>query len=212
MERPGRLAPGPRQARRSRSPVVRAALPVPRGGAEGDRPDPRHDRDRRDRGGRRGRGRQPGELRAASGGARLPPATLAGGDFTAAANGRGITMVLSGWPATAPRSWPWGQSRGPDARAQFFVSTDGGRSWAVGAVRAPGGGPPPPGYAASFVAAGPQGGLPSAPGPSRPAPTAEPERWPGPPSCRTPRRPDEVCGERRLASSPPDPACRAATG
>ena len=43
------------------------------------------------------------------------------------------------------------------ARAQFFVSTDDGRSWAMGAVRAPGGGPPPPGSAARFVAAGPGG-------------------------------------------------------
>jgi hypothetical protein len=45
------------------------------------------------------------------------------------------------------------------ARAQFFVSTDDGRSWAMGAVRAPGGGPPPPGSAARFVAAGPGGWL-----------------------------------------------------
>ena len=40
------------------------------------------------------------------------------------------------------------------ARAQFFVSTDDGRSWSMGQVRTPGGGPPPPGYAARFVAGG----------------------------------------------------------
>ena len=40
------------------------------------------------------------------------------------------------------------------ARAQFFVSTDDGRTWSMGHVRTPDGGPPPPGYAARFVAGG----------------------------------------------------------
>jgi hypothetical protein len=41
------------------------------------------------------------------------------------------------------------------ARAQFFVSTDDGRTWSMGHVRAPDGSPPSPGYAARFVAGGP---------------------------------------------------------
>ena len=89
----------------------------------------------------------------------FPPATLAGGDFTAAAgNGRGITQVLSGVASDGAEIVAVGSQQGARiARAQFFVSTDDGRSWAMGAVRAPGGGPPPPGSAARFVAAGPGG-------------------------------------------------------
>jgi hypothetical protein len=40
-------------------------------------------------------------------------------------------------------------------RAQFFVSANGGRSWALGTLTAAGGGSPPPGHAARFVAGGP---------------------------------------------------------
>ena len=40
------------------------------------------------------------------------------------------------------------------ARAQFFVSADGGRSWTLGTVRAASGGVPPPGHGAIFVAGG----------------------------------------------------------
>ena len=40
-------------------------------------------------------------------------------------------------------------------RAQFFVSLDDGRSWNLGTVSAAGGGTPPPGHAARFIAGGP---------------------------------------------------------
>ena len=39
-------------------------------------------------------------------------------------------------------------------RAQFFVSRDNGKSWDLGTVTAAGGGTPPPGHAARFVAGG----------------------------------------------------------
>ena len=95
----------------------------------------------------------------------FPPATLAGGDFTAAGNGRGITEVLSGVASDGAEIVAVGSQQGARiARAQFFVSTDAGRSWAMGAVRTPGGGPPPPGSAARFVAAGPDGWIAIGPG------------------------------------------------
>ena len=40
------------------------------------------------------------------------------------------------------------------ARAQFFVSLNDGRSWTMGTVRSAGGGVPPPGHGAIFVAGG----------------------------------------------------------
>ena len=40
------------------------------------------------------------------------------------------------------------------ARAQFFISLNDGGSWSMASVRTPGGGPPPPGYAARLVAGG----------------------------------------------------------
>jgi hypothetical protein len=43
------------------------------------------------------------------------------------------------------------------ARQQFFVSTDGGATWRLAAVRAPGGGPLPLGHTASRLAGGPRG-------------------------------------------------------
>ena len=95
----------------------------------------------------------------------FPPATLAGGDFTAAGNARGINQVLSGVASDGAEIVAVGSQQGARiARAQFFVSTDDGRSWAMGAVRALGGGPPPPGSAARFVAAGPGGWIAIGPG------------------------------------------------
>jgi hypothetical protein len=86
------------------------------------------------------------------------PAALAGGDFTAAATGRGISQQLTGVASNGAEIVAVGAQQGARiARAQFFVSTDDGRSWAAAAVRAAGGGPPPPGSAARFVAAGPGG-------------------------------------------------------
>ena len=87
----------------------------------------------------------------------FPPATLAGDDFTAAANGRGISQVLGGVASDGAEIVAVGSQQGASiARGQFFVSADDGRSWALGAVRAAGGGPPPPGHPARLVAGGPR--------------------------------------------------------
>ena len=48
-------------------------------------------------------------------------------------------------------------------RQQFFASADGGVTWKLAAVRAPGGGQPPLGYAATRLAAGPRGWLATGP-------------------------------------------------
>ena len=85
----------------------------------------------------------------------FPPATLAGADFGTADNGRGISQTLGQVTSDGAEIVAVGSQQGARiARAQFFVSTDGGRSWSMGHVRTPGGGPPPPGYAARFVAGG----------------------------------------------------------
>ncbi len=85
----------------------------------------------------------------------FPPATLAGADFGAADNGRGISQTLGQVTSDGAEIVAVGSQQGARiARAQFFVSTDDGRSWSMGHVRTPGGGPPPPGYAARFVAGG----------------------------------------------------------
>jgi len=83
------------------------------------------------------------------------PATLAGSEFTAADNGRGISQTLGRVASDGAEIVAVGSQQGARiARAQFFVSMNDGRSWSMGTVRAPGGGPPPPGYAARFVAGG----------------------------------------------------------
>ena len=45
------------------------------------------------------------------------------------------------------------------ARQQFFVSSDGGRTWRLAPLRAPGGGQAPPGHPAALLAGGPGGWL-----------------------------------------------------
>ena len=85
----------------------------------------------------------------------FPPATLAGADFGAADNGRGISQTLGQVTSDGAEIVAVGSQQGARiARAQFFVSTDNGRSWSMGHLRTPDGGPPPPGYAARFVAGG----------------------------------------------------------
>ncbi|HTX28299.1 MAG TPA: hypothetical protein VME19_14920 [Streptosporangiaceae bacterium] len=85
----------------------------------------------------------------------FPPAILAGGDFTAAATGRGIDQTLGRVASDGSEIVAVGSQTGARiARAQFFVSLNGGGSWSMAAVRAPDGGPPPPGYAARLVAGG----------------------------------------------------------
>ena len=85
----------------------------------------------------------------------FPPATLAGDQFSAAASGRGISQTLGRVTSDGAEIVAVGSQQGARiARAQFFVSTDDGRSWSMGHVRSPDGGPPPPGHAARFVAGG----------------------------------------------------------
>ena len=85
----------------------------------------------------------------------FPPATLAGNAFTAATGGRGISQTLGQVTSDGTEIVAVGLQQGARiARAQFFVSTDDGRSWFIGHVRTQDGGPPPPGFAARFVAGG----------------------------------------------------------
>jgi hypothetical protein len=82
---------------------------------------------------------------------------LGGQDFSPYAVGstRGITQsqgrVASAGPEVVAVSAESGQ-RVP--RAQFLVSVNEGRSWTLGTLTAAGGGTPPPGHAARFVAGG----------------------------------------------------------
>jgi hypothetical protein len=85
----------------------------------------------------------------------FPPAVLAGGQFTVADTGRGISQTLGRITSDGAEIVAVGSQQGARiSRAQFFVSTDDGRSWSMGHVQTPSGGPPPPGYAARFVAGG----------------------------------------------------------
>jgi hypothetical protein len=85
----------------------------------------------------------------------FPPATLAGHDFTVASSARGITQTLGRVTSVGNEVVAVGAQAGARiARAQFFVSADGGRSWTLGTVRAADGSVPPPGHAATFVAGG----------------------------------------------------------
>jgi hypothetical protein len=85
----------------------------------------------------------------------FPPATLAGHDFSAAASVRGITQTLGRMTNVGDKIVAVGSQSGARiARAQFFVSGDGGRTWTMGAVKSADGGVPPPGHGAIFVAGG----------------------------------------------------------
>src|SRR5580704_13832395 len=87
----------------------------------------------------------------------FPPATLAGQDFTpySAASTRGVTLFEGRVTSAAAEVVAVGAETGQLVpRAQFFVSRDNGRSWNLGTVTAAGGGTPPPGHAARFVAGG----------------------------------------------------------
>jgi hypothetical protein len=85
----------------------------------------------------------------------FPPASLVGREFTAAHSGRGISQTLGWVTSDGNEIVAVGSQAGARiARAQFFVSLNDGRSWAMGSVRTPSGGPPPPGHAARFVAGG----------------------------------------------------------
>jgi len=87
----------------------------------------------------------------------FPPATLAGQDFTpyAAGSTRGVTLSEGRVTSAGAEIVAVGAETGQLVpRAQFFVSADDGRSWALGRMTTAGGGTPPPGHAARFVAGG----------------------------------------------------------
>ncbi|HEX5295546.1 MAG TPA: hypothetical protein VFW50_00935, partial [Streptosporangiaceae bacterium] len=85
----------------------------------------------------------------------FPPATLAGNDFTATPNGRGITQTLGRVTSVGNEVVAVGSQSGARIdRAQFFVSADGGHSWSLGTVKSASGGVPAPGHGAIFVAGG----------------------------------------------------------
>jgi hypothetical protein len=85
----------------------------------------------------------------------FPPATLAGAEFTAAASGRGISQTIGQVASDGTEIVAVGSQSGARiGRAQFFVSQNDGRSWAMGSEQTSAGGEPPPGHAARFVAGG----------------------------------------------------------
>jgi len=87
----------------------------------------------------------------------FPPATLAGQDFTpySSESTRGVTLSQGRVTSDAAEVVAVGAETGQFVpRAQFFVSRDNGTSWDLGTVTAAGGGTPPPGHAARFVAGG----------------------------------------------------------
>jgi hypothetical protein len=84
-----------------------------------------------------------------------PPAALAGQDFTAAADTRGIAESLGRVAVSGSEVVAVGSETGSlIPRAEFFYSHNNGGTWAVGTESAEGGGSPPPGYPARLVAGG----------------------------------------------------------
>jgi hypothetical protein len=84
-----------------------------------------------------------------------PPAALAGQDFTADADTRGITESLGRVAVSGSEVVAVGSETGSlIPRAEFFYSHNGGATWATGSETAEGGGSPPPGFAARLVAGG----------------------------------------------------------
>jgi hypothetical protein len=130
----------------------------------------------------------------------FPPATLAGADFTAAASGRGVSQSLGQVASDGAEVVAVGSQAGARIpRAQFFISLNDGRSWAMGMERTPAGGEPPPGHAARFVAGGPGAWL--AVGPSSIWTSADGRTWTLTRSAGMPLRPgDQISVLRRTAS------------
>ena len=72
--------------------------------------------------------------------------------------GRGVLQTISRIAASGGTIVTTGaQVSDGVVRQQFFASADGGASWRLAPVRAPGGGQPPLGYAATRLAGGPKG-------------------------------------------------------
>ena len=130
----------------------------------------------------------------------FPPATLAGNDFTAADSGRGISQTLGRVASAGDEIVAVGSQSGARIpRAQFFVSLNDGRSWTMGSVRSAGGGVPPPGRGAIFVA-GRQGGW-VALGPGSIWTSADGRTWTLAPGTGLPLLPgDRISGLARTAA------------
>ena len=130
----------------------------------------------------------------------FPPATLAGNDFMAADNDRGIKATLGQVASVGNEIVAVGSQAGARiARAQFFVSLNDGRSWTMGTVRSAGGGVPPPGHGAIFVAGG-QGGW-VALGPGSIWTSADGRTWTLAPGTGLPLLPgDQIGGVARTAA------------
>jgi len=130
----------------------------------------------------------------------FPPATLAGEEFTAAESGRGISQTLGQVASDGTEIVAVGSQSGARiGRAQFFVSQNDGGSWAMGSVRTPGGGEPPPGHAARFVAGGQGAWVAVGPGSIWTSPDGR--TWTLTPSAGMPLRPgDQISVLRRTAS------------
>ena len=129
----------------------------------------------------------------------FPPATLAGRDFTAGTSVRGITQTLGRVTSVGHEIVAVGSQSGARiARAQFFVSRDDGRTWAMGTVKSADGGAPPPGHGAIFVA-GSQGAW-VALGPGSIWTSADGKTWTLAPGTGMPLRPgDQVNAVARTA-------------
>ena len=130
----------------------------------------------------------------------FPPATLAGNDFMAADSARGIRATLGRVTSVGGEIVAVGSQDGARiARAQFFVSGNDGRSWAMGTVRSAGGGVPPPGHGAIFVAGG-QGAW-VALGPGSIWTSADGRTWTLEPGTGLPLLPgDQISGVARTAA------------
>ncbi len=129
----------------------------------------------------------------------FPPATLAGNDFTAADSARGIRATRGRVTSVGDEIVAVGSQAGARiARAQFFVSLNDGRSWTMGTVRSAGGGVPPPGHGAIFVAGGPGAWV--ALGPGSIWTSADGRTWTLAPGTGLPLLPgDQISGVARTA-------------
>jgi len=74
--------------------------------------------------------------------------------------GRGVAQTMSRVASYGGTVVAVGSQAGGDVpRAQFFVSGNGGQTWRLAALTAPGGGAPPPGHAAQLIVHGRKGWL-----------------------------------------------------
>ena len=87
----------------------------------------------------------------------FPPATPASNDFSAtpADQARGISQSLVQVASSGSTVVAAGAQAGARiGRAQFFLSSDGGKTWSLGTEQAAGGGDPAPGHPATLIAGG----------------------------------------------------------